>query len=213
MAKPRHSVRAARVAFRLNEPARTIPRGSTRESTTVSPEKYPEIERRRYLNALLADHCQAGVRPPELSPKHWALLRRMVRETIATGSHPIIRRRAVKLLAQDGSIASLNVLTDLARTADDDYVRSDALQSLGRLGVAAVIPICVAALSDRSTPVAEAAASALRATAGRLGLDVVRSYAAGPRDQRTWQRVLKALESPKRTGKRGESRQDPKRRS
>ena len=189
MARKRKPKRAKLVKFVENEPPQAIAGGSTRESLRIRDDKYPEIRKRRRVNAALLNHCPDAVGSMDLRPDDVDMLRRIARETIATGTHPIIRRRAIGALQWYPSAETLNVLTDLAALGEDEYVRSDALRSLGATGVAAAAPLLLRGLEDRSPLVREVSARSLRDSAIKAGLSSFWPHLSGIKDAKKRARI------------------------
>ena len=179
MARKLKPKRAKLVKFIENEPPKAIAGGPTRESSRIRDDKYPEIRKRRRVNAALLNHCPDAVGSIDLRPDDVDMLRRIARETIATGTHPIIRRRAIQALQRYPSVKTLNVLTDLAALGEDEYVRSDALRSLGGTGVAIAAPLLLRGLEDRSPLVREVSALGLRDLAMKADLSSFWPYLSG----------------------------------
>ncbi len=178
MAGKRKPERAKLVKFVENEPPQAIAGGATRESLRIRDDKYPEIRKRRRVNATLLNHCPDAVGSMDLRPDDADMLRRIARETIATGTHPIIRRRAIGALQSYPSAETLNLLTDLAALGEDEYVRSDALRSLAATGIAAAAPLLFKGLEDRSPLVREVCVRSLSDSGIKAGLSSFWPYLA-----------------------------------
>ena len=89
--------RANKVEFKLNEPAKKIPGGSTRQSVKINITRHPEVARRMRLNRLLLIHDPevAEKNLAQIKPADLPLLRRMATEGALGQNEPVLRRNAI----------------------------------------------------------------------------------------------------------------------
>jgi HEAT repeat protein len=150
------------VKFILNEPAKEIKHGLERESILVSREKYGQIAAREYCNMVLLNHCQNKDIMKMLKPELERVLHTICQETVTTGAHPMIRKKAIWALRHYCTTRSADVLADLAVNGEDEYVKSEAISSLGAYKMAFCAPLLIEALQDSSDMVKNAAQIGLK---------------------------------------------------
>jgi len=200
---------AKNVKFTNNEPVKKIPGGSQRESTIVSRAAFPMVRRREQLNALFLNHCATGNIETTLKKSDEQLVHRMALETIATGTHPMVRKRAIEAVRLFPTSASFALLTDLSGSGEDDYIRSHALRALGAMGVSIAVPTLIKSLKEPSTRIRFAAENGLRSTVAKLGGESIRPLMQEERNKRI-RAILQAVVTEKHgKGRKGGSRLSP----
>jgi hypothetical protein len=151
-----------RVVFKSNEPTKQLPGGLFRESTIIDSELLPDkVRRRRELNAILANHCSSVDIRPQLMPGDETILMRMARETIVTGCHPVIRKKAIWALGTIQSAASINLLSELVENGEDEYIRAASINSIAEMKIRFAIPALLKGLTDKADLIRNASAQAL----------------------------------------------------
>lgn len=145
------------VKFNYNEPDKEIKDGFERESVIVSRDKYKQIILREQLNNILINHCGDEEITRFLKPEHEKILHTICLETVTSGSHPMIRKKAIGALKNYFTTESVNLLTDLAINGEDEYIRSAALNSIVAYNSTISIPLLIAALKDTSEIVSSTA--------------------------------------------------------
>ena len=185
--------------FRLNEPAARIPGGSRRTSIAINDAAFGAIRNRERLSRVLLQHDRGGS-TPKLTARDVGLLRQIARESTLTNHVPAIRRSAILLLAASPTPENLELLTELAVSGEDLYVRCHALLALGRTGLKVAAPVLHRALSADGPEERRAAEAALRVLARAAGPAIVSALREGDRDAATraaLDRVLRALSERK----------------
>ncbi|MGD0339990.1 MAG: HEAT repeat domain-containing protein [Bacteroidota bacterium] len=162
MAIPLTPIAGKEVKFILNEPAKEIKGGLERESTLISREKYKQILVREHLNKILLNHCSNEEIAKMLRPEHEPILHKICLESVTTGSHPMIRKKAILALRHYFTKESINLLTELAIGGEDEYIRSNALGSLSAFKTAFSVPLLIEALKDTSDMVKNSARVGLK---------------------------------------------------
>ena len=152
-----NAIAGKEVVFINNEPVKEIKGGFERESTIVSREKYKQIILRENLNKILINHCGNEKTTRLFKPEYEQILHRICLETVTSGSHPMIRKKAILALRYYFTKESINVLTDLAINGEDEYIRSTALSSIAAFKTTISIPLLVIALKDASEMVINSA--------------------------------------------------------
>src|SRR5207248_2146417 len=94
---------------------------------------FPAVALRERLDRLLLFH---DLEPPtanleRLSEEDLAQLRQIAVEGVMANQPPALRYQAILLLGRYPSVQNLNLLEQLARYGEDEYVRSHALTALG----------------------------------------------------------------------------------
>jgi HEAT repeat protein len=185
--------------FRLNEPAARVPGGSRRTSIVIKDAALAAIRGRERLSEILLQHDPNG---PALkfTARDMGLLRQIAREGTLTNHVPAIRRSAILLLASSPVPENVELLTELAVSGEDFYVRSHALLALGNTGLKQAAPVLALALRAEGREEKQAAEAALRVLARHAGPTVVAALRERERDEATrgaLERVLRALSKPK----------------
>jgi len=130
---------ARTLLVRSNEPRKTIPGGETRKSVIVPRGGIGLIRRREQLNAILLNHCASKKIDGQLKATDELLLHAIVRETIASGTSPVIRKRAIHALQHYPTSGTHELLGELAQYGEDEYIRAHAIQTLARMGTAKTV--------------------------------------------------------------------------
>jgi hypothetical protein len=180
---------AVTIDFITNEPRKLIAGGSVRESTLLDHAAWPAVARRERLTALLFTHCQSGRLEDYLQPEDEELLQRICQETITTGTHPVIRQKAIWALRFYPTPRSINVLADLAEFGEDEYIRSHAIASLAAMRLSLALPLFARKLCDHSDRVIDAAERAMRETVDVLGEEVLATVLASAESTQMRQRI------------------------
>jgi hypothetical protein len=150
MAKKLTPVAGKEVKFILNEPVKEIKGGLERESTLISREKYSQILLREHLNQILLNHCSSEDIEKMLIPEYEPIIHKICIESITTGLHPMIRKKAIWALRHYFTKDSINLLTDLAINGEDEYIRSNALNSLAAFKTTFSVHLLIDGLNDNS---------------------------------------------------------------
>src|SRR5438874_2250927 len=143
------SKRIRRDPFRLNEPRPRIAGGPSRPSLLLKDGAFALIRARARLERLLLQHDPEG-RQISLTSRDMGLLRQMATEGSVTNHVPAIRRGAILMLGTSPKPENLELLTELAISGEDFYVRSHALLALGRTGLTLAAPLLRDALGSRA---------------------------------------------------------------
>jgi hypothetical protein len=190
--------------FKLNEPSPRIAGGAQRPSVVLKGEAFARIRDRVRLERLLLQHDPDGSAPPVQS-RDWSLLRQMASEGTVTNHVPAIRRGAILLLGESPTSENLALLTELAISGEDIYVRGHALVALGRTGLTIAAPLLRDALRSQESEERRAAEAGLRLLGGRAGRSIVavlREKEGDPAVRAALDRVLAALSGERRTPRR-----------
>lgn len=180
-----------------HEPEKHIKGGTFRESTRVSTEKIPSMVKRRIvLDSILSNHCASSSFINELLPTDEPILQLMACETIVTGAHPIIRKKAISALQQYDSSKTINILTDLSENGEDEFVRSTAITALAKKNLKVSLPIFIEGLTDSSNMVRDASIQAMQLNRAVLGELELTPYLDGIKN-----RTVKTLMSDIISGK------------
>ena len=186
--------------FRLNEPGPRIAGGARRPSVLVADRAFARIRERARLERLLLQHDPDGSHQ-ELSVRDMSLLRQIATEGAVTNQVPAIRRGAILLLGASPTRENLELLTELAVSGEDLYVRSHALLALGRTGLKLAAPLLRDALRSDERLERQAAETALRLLAARAGPAIVAATRQGERDaevREALRRIIAALGASRR---------------
>ncbi|KPK97539.1 MAG: hypothetical protein AMK75_07460 [Planctomycetes bacterium SM23_65] len=89
---------------------------------------------------------------------------------LRTDRSPMVRRDAVKVLAEHGDASAVDVLIEIARNDPDARTRRTAVLALGKYDEPRVIRALIECLSDDSRTVAHAARDSLTRISGGLDL-------------------------------------------
>lgn len=170
MIKSLSSIPGEKVEFINNEPLKEINGGLERESTLISREKYSQINLRESLNNILLNHCNDLDIQKMLRPEYESILHKICLESVTTGSHPMIRKKAIWALRYSFTKESINLLTDLAINGEDEFIQSSALSSLAAFKTTVSIPLLVEALKDNSDMVKNSA---------KVGLSIISAETEG----------------------------------
>lgn len=181
--------------YRLNETRPRIAGGVRRPSVLIADRAFARIRERARLERLLLQHDPDGSQQ-ELSVRDMSLLRQIATEGAVTNQVPAIRRGAILLLGTTPTPENLELLTELAVSGEDVYVRSHALIALGRTGLKLAAALLRDALRSDERLERQAAETALRLLGARVGPAIVAAMRQGERDaevRRALGHVLAAL--------------------
>ena len=193
------SKKIRRDPFRLNEPHPRIAGGAWRPSLVLKEGAFARIRDRARLERLLLQHDPDGSQPP-VAARDMSLLRQMATEGAVANHVPAIRRGAILMLGASPTPENLELLTELAISGEDLYVRSHALIALGRTGLTLAAPLLRDALRSTEGQERLAAEAGLRLLGGRVGPAMLAALRQSERDasvREALSRVIATL-----TGKR-----------
>lgn len=181
--------------FKLNEPSSRVAGGARRPSAVLKGEAFTRIRDRARLERLLLQHDPDGS-APALAARDLSLLRQMATEGSVTNHVPALRRGAILILGESPTPENLALLTELAVSGEDIYVRGHALVALGRTGLTIAAPLLRDALRSQEPEERRAAEAGLRLLGGRAGGSIVAALRESERDatvRAALDRVLTAL--------------------
>lgn len=190
--------------FTLNEPSPRITGGARRPSAVLKDKAFSRIRDRARLERLLLQHDPDGS-VPRVAARDWSLLRQMAIEGAVTNHVPALRRGAILLLGESPTSENLALLTDLALSGEDIYVRGHALVALGRTGLTIAAPLLRDALRSQESAERRAAEAGLRLLGGRAGRSIVAALRENEGDtaaRAALDRVLAALSGERPTPRR-----------
>ena len=127
----------------------------TRRLSVLAQSDPEPLVRSSALMALAMQQPQAGV---ELAQK------------LRTDTNAMVRRDAVRILADHGDESTIGVLIEIARNDPDPRTRRAAVLALGKYDEPRVIDVLIACLSDDSRMVAHAARESLINISGGVDL-------------------------------------------
>ena len=182
--------------FYLNEPVARVPSGVRRPSVTLTGDALVRIRARQRLQRLLLQHDPDGP-PPLVAARDMDLLRQMATEGTAASHVPAIRRGAMMLLAASPTPENLALLTELAVSGEDLYVRGHALMALGQTGLSLAAPLLREALGSVEAYERQAAEAGLRLLGKRAGSGILAALRVTARDagvRGALTRVIAAIE-------------------
>ncbi|HEX6701613.1 MAG TPA: HEAT repeat domain-containing protein [Gaiellaceae bacterium] len=190
--------------FKLNEPAPRIRGGATRKSVRVPRRELPQVAQRERLNAILLAHDPdvAEENRAKLKEADFAMLRQVAQEGALAGTPPALRQNAIALLAERPTPDNLDVLTHLARTGDDLYVRGAALAALGKTGLRLAAPILAEGLAARDPIEAASAEHGVVALGKALGEGGLRAAFHGEKRKAVLDRLERAIQRIEPRGER-----------
>jgi HEAT repeat protein len=178
------------VEFKLNEPKPEIPGGEKRASVRINREKLGAVAQRERIEKALAVHDHDGTPASlPLTEEDGPILRIMARETIASSLQPALRARAIAALTQYPGTENLNLLSELAASGDDVYVRSHALLALGSTGLLLAATPLAKALRSTEKIERTAAGKGLLLLALQAGHDAVEALLTNDRDRKVWRTI------------------------
>jgi HEAT repeat protein len=190
--------------YRLNEPSPRIAGGARRPSTVLTDPAFARIRDRARLEQLLLQHDPDDTRF-SVATRDMSLLRQMAIEGALTNQVPAIRRGAILLLATSPTRENLELLTELAMSGEDLYVRSHALVALGSTGLKIAAPLLRDALRSSDNQERQAAESGLRLLGARVGPEIFAALSENEGDGSVRQalgRVVAALAGERKTPRR-----------
>lgn len=196
--------RLRRDPFHLNEPAARVAGGVRRPSATLTGGAFARIRARQRLQRLLLQHDPDGP-PPLVSARDMDLLRQLATEGAAANHVPAIRRGAMMLLAASPTPENLALLTELAVSGEDFYVRGHALMALGQTGLSLAAPLLREALGSDEVYERQAADAGLRLLGKRAGTGILAALRVTARDagvRAALARVIAAIEGERRRPQR-----------
>src|SRR5262249_14806507 len=175
------SKRIRRDPFRLNEPRLRIAGGAWRPSLVLKEPVFARIRDRARLERLLLQHDPEGSQV-SVGARDMGLLRQMATEGAVANHMPAIRRGAILMLGTSPTRENLELLTELAISGEDLYVRSHALLALGRTGLTLAAPLLRDALRSTEREERLAAETGLRLLGARVGSAILAVLRESERD-------------------------------